>query len=89
MITNLYDFYRKTPAEIYIEHCNEHFNRKNDDEHIAEIARAEIAAAKAAEAAKLPDIEPKEEKEKVKVEYVIDEQQLAKELDKALKRIFR
>lgn len=85
MITNYYDFYKKTPAEIYMET----FNHRNDDEHIAEIVRAEIAAAKAAEAAKIPDIEPKEEKKKVKVEYVIDEKQLAKELDKALKRISR
>lgn len=86
MITNYYDFYKKTPAEIYMET----FNHNNDDEHIAEIVRAEIAAAaKAAEAAKIPDIEPKEEKKKVKVEYVIDEKQLVKELNKALKRIFR
>lgn len=82
MITNYYDFYKKTPAEIYIEHCNE---------HIAEIVRAEIAAAKAAEAAKLPDIpdiEPEEGKRKVKV-YVVDEKQIANDLNKALKRIFR
>lgn len=86
MITNYYDFYKKTPAEIYMET----FNHRNDDEHIAEIVRAEIAAAaKAVEAAKIPDIEPDEEKKKVKVKYVIDEEQIANNLNKALKRIFR
>lgn len=74
---NYFDLFRKTPAEIYADSL-----RHND---IAELIRMR----KAAGAANVPDIEPEEEKKKVKVEYVIDEKQLAKELDKALKRISR
>lgn len=76
---NYFDLFRKTPAEIYAD------SLRHNDNDIAELIRMR----KDAEAANVPDIEPKEEKKKVKVEYVIDEKQLAKELDKALKRIFR
>lgn len=76
---NYFDLFRKTPAEIYAD------SLRHNDNDIAELIRMR----KAAEAANVPDIEPKEEKKKVKVEYVIDEKQLAKELDKTLKRISR
>lgn len=76
---NYFDLFRKTPAEIYAD------SLRHNDNDIAEL----IKMRKAAEAANVPDIEPEEEKKKVKVEYVIDEKQLAKELNKALKRIFR
>lgn len=76
---NYFDLFRKTPAEIYAD------SLRHNDNDIAELIRMR----KAAEAANVPDIEPEEEKKKVKVEYVIDEKQLAKELDKALKRISR
>lgn len=76
---NYFDLFRKTPAEIYAD------SLRHNDNDIAELIRMR----KAAEAANVPDIEPEEEKKKVKVKYVIDEKQLAKELDKALKRISR
>lgn len=76
---NYFDLFRKTPAEIYAD------SLRHNDNDIAELIRMR----KAAEAANVPDIEPEEEKKKVKVKYVIDEKQLVKELNKALKRIFR
>lgn len=76
---NYFDLFRKTPAEIYAD------SLRHNDNDIAELIRMR----KAEEAANVPDIEPEEEKKKVKVEYVIDEKRLAKELDKALKRISR
>lgn len=76
---NYFDLFRKTPAEIYAD------SLRHNDNDIAELIRMR----KAAEAANVPDIEPEEEKKKVKVEYVIDEKQIANDLNKALKRISR
>ena len=76
---NYFDLFRKTPAEIYAD------SLRHNDNDIAELIRMR----KAAEAANVPDIEPEEEKMKVKVEYVIDEKQIANDLNKALKRISR
>lgn len=76
---NYFDLFRKTPAEIYAD------SLRHNDNDIAELIRMR----KAAEAANVPDIEPDEEKKKVKVKYVIDEEQIANNLNKALKRISR
>lgn len=75
---NYFDLFRKTPAEIYAD------SLRHNDNDIAEL----IKMRKAAEAANVPDIEPEEGKRKVKV-YVVDEKQIANDLNKALKRISR
>ena len=51
---NYFDLFRKTPAEIYAD------SLRHNDNDIAELIRMR----KAAEAASVPDIEPKEEKKK-------------------------